>query len=125
MGYGTIHRWPTLLGHSERTRCLIGRSDAPFGLTFSQLRVGQLYVNCPDIGVETEQRLRQKRHAANFAHVFGDITATGFQIRGARCFFEDFGRVELDAAFMGNRRRCSEALVEPTEAASATTPPKG
>ncbi len=50
-----------------------------------------------------EQRLHQKRYAANFEHVFGDITAARFQIRDIRCLFEDFGdveQVEFNAAFM-------------------------
>ncbi len=53
MGYGTIHRRPNLLGiFPESTRCMIGRPGLPFGLAFSQLRVGQLYVKSPDIGVD-------------------------------------------------------------------------
>src|SRR5215213_6781952 len=53
MGYRAIHRRPNLLGiFPERTRCMIGRSGLPFGLAFSQLRVGQLYVKSPDIGID-------------------------------------------------------------------------
>src|SRR5260221_96936 len=31
---------------------MVGRARLPFGLAFRQLRVGQLYVKCPDIGVD-------------------------------------------------------------------------
>ena len=41
-----------------------------------------------------EQRLHQKRYAANLEHVFGNITAPWLQIRDIRCLFEDFGDVE-------------------------------
>src|SRR6187399_1636588 len=41
-----------------------------------------------------EQRLHQKRYAANLEHVFGNITAPRLQIRDIRCLFEDFGDVE-------------------------------
>src|SRR6478609_878949 len=52
-----------------------------------------------------EQRLHQQRNAANFKHVFCDITATWFQICDIRSLFEDFRNVEqieLDAAFIGD-----------------------
>src|SRR5262245_49961090 len=55
-----------------------------------------------------EQRLHQQRDAASFEHVFGDITATGLQIRDIRCLFEDFRdveEIEFDAAFMRDRRQ--------------------
>ncbi len=60
-----------------------------------------------------EQRLHQKRYAANLEHVFGDITATRFQIRDIWCLFEDFGdveQVELDAAFMSDRRQMQRSI---------------
>ena len=41
-----------------------------------------------------EQRLHQKRYAANFKHVFGEITAARLQIRDIGFFFEDFCSVE-------------------------------
>src|SRR5579885_1012280 len=41
-----------------------------------------------------EQGFHQKRHAACFEHILGDITAARFQIRDIRCLFEDFGDVE-------------------------------
>src|SRR5437763_4060840 len=55
-----------------------------------------------------EQRLHQKRNAANLKRVFGDITATGLQTRDIWCLFEDFGdvkQVELDAGLMRDRRQ--------------------
>ena len=55
-----------------------------------------------------EQRLHQQRNAASFEHIFGDIAAARFQIRDIRCLFEDFGdveQIELQAAFIGDRRQ--------------------
>ena len=60
-----------------------------------------------------EQSLHQQRHAACFEHVLGDITAARFQIRDIRCLFEDFGdveQVELDAAFMRDRRQMQRGI---------------
>ena len=60
-----------------------------------------------------EQRLHQQRNAASFEHVFGDITAAGFQIRDIRCPFEDFGdieQIEFDAAFVGDRRQMQRSI---------------
>ena len=60
-----------------------------------------------------EQRLHQKRYAASFEHVLGDITAARFQIRDIRCLFEDFGdveQVEFDAAFMRDRRQMQRRI---------------
>src|SRR4051812_47567067 len=45
MGYSPIHRRPNLLGiFPQRTRRMVSRARAPFGLTFSELGAGQLYV---------------------------------------------------------------------------------
>ncbi|OIQ67945.1 hypothetical protein GALL_504740 [mine drainage metagenome] len=55
-----------------------------------------------------EQRLHQKRYATSLKHIFGDITTARLQIRDIRCLFEDFGdvkKVELDTAFVSNRRQ--------------------
>src|SRR5216684_6289932 len=60
-----------------------------------------------------EQRLHQKRYATNLEHVFGDIATSWFQIRDIRCLFEDFGdieQVELDSAFMGDRRQMQGSI---------------
>src|ERR1700753_159702 len=55
MGDGTIYRGPDLLGVlPECTRCMVGRAGLPFGLTFGQLRVGQLYVKCAFHGVDLD-----------------------------------------------------------------------
>jgi hypothetical protein len=48
-----------------------------------------------------EQRFHQKRYAASFKHVFGDITTSRLQILDIGRFFDDFRdiiQVELDAA---------------------------
>src|SRR5476651_1394397 len=63
----------------------MGLAQLPFGLTFRQLHVGQLYVKCPDIGADL-------RYAANIADVFGDITTARLQTGDIRCLFEDFHR---------------------------------
>ena len=63
-----------------------------------------------------EQRLHQKRYAANFEHVFGNITAARLQIRDIRSLFEDFRnveQVELDAAFVGDRRQVQRSIGRP------------
>ena len=60
-----------------------------------------------------EQRLHQERNAASFEHVLGDITAARFQIRDIWCPFEDFGdveQIELDAAFMSDRRQMQRGI---------------
>src|SRR6266702_5430600 len=60
-----------------------------------------------------EQRLHQKRYAANFKHVFGDITTTRLQIRDIRCLFEDFchfEQVEFDAGLVRNRRQVQRSI---------------
>ena len=60
-----------------------------------------------------EQRLHQKRYAAYFEHVFGDITAAWLQIRDIRCHFEDFGDFEpceLDPAFVSDGRKVQRRI---------------
>ena len=60
-----------------------------------------------------EQRFHQQRNTASFEHVLGDITAARFQIRDIWCPFEDFGdveQVELDAAFMRDRRQMQRRI---------------
>src|SRR5882757_1564974 len=60
-----------------------------------------------------EQCLHQKRYATNLEHVFGNITTARLQIRDIWCLFEDFGdveQVELDAAFMRNRRQMQPGI---------------
>ena len=55
-----------------------------------------------------EQRLHQQRHAASLEHVLGDIAAARFQVGDIGCPLEDLGdveQVELDAAFVGDRRQ--------------------
>src|SRR4029077_17950448 len=48
MGHGAIHRWPNLLGIlPQRTRCVVSRSGLPFGLTFGEFGVSQIYVKSP------------------------------------------------------------------------------
>jgi len=41
-----------------------------------------------------EQCFHQQRYAANFKHVFGDITTARFQIRDIWCLFKDFGHIK-------------------------------
>src|SRR5262245_21689609 len=53
-----------------------------------------------------EKRPHQEWNASSLEHIFGDITATRFQIRDIRCLFEDLGhveQVELQAAFVRDR----------------------
>src|ERR1700690_1270887 len=60
-----------------------------------------------------EQCLHQIRHAPSLEHILGDITAARFQIRDIRCLFEDFGdveQIELDAAFMRDRRQMQRGI---------------
>ena len=60
-----------------------------------------------------EQRLHQERYAANFEHVFGDITAARLQIRDIRCPFEDLGhveQVEFDAALVRDGRKMQRRI---------------
>ena len=55
-----------------------------------------------------EKGLEHERHAASFEQVLGDIAAGRFQIRDIRCPFQDFGdgeQIEVDAAFMRDRRQ--------------------
>src|SRR6478609_6118979 len=55
MGHSPINRRPNLLGiFPQRTRRMISLSGLPFGLTFSELGVGQLYVKSPDVGVDLD-----------------------------------------------------------------------
>jgi hypothetical protein len=46
---------------------MVGLARLPFGLTLSELRVGQLYVKCPDIGVDLDDIAvpQQRDRAAN------------------------------------------------------------
>src|SRR5215472_9327278 len=60
-----------------------------------------------------KQRLHQQRHPTSFEQVFGDITTARFQIRDIWCPFEDGGdveQVELDPAFVGDRRQVQRAI---------------
>src|SRR5262245_13035507 len=41
-----------------------------------------------------EEGLHQQRYPPSFEHVFGDITAAGFQIRDIWCLFEDLGHIK-------------------------------
>src|SRR6201986_2071962 len=59
---------PDLLGiFPQCSRCMIGLSWLPFGLTFGQLRVGQLYVKCSHDGVDLDDVavLQQRDRAAD------------------------------------------------------------
>ena len=60
-----------------------------------------------------EQRPHEQRHPAGFEHILGDITAARLQICDIRCLFEDFGdveQIELDAAFMRDRRQMQRGI---------------
>ncbi len=60
-----------------------------------------------------EKRLHQKRYATCFEHIFGDITAARLQICDIRRLLEDFGdvkQVELDAAFVRDRRQVQRGI---------------
>src|SRR6202000_1086140 len=54
-GNRATHRGLNLLSvFPQHTRCMVGLAGLPFGLTFGQLRVGQLYVKSPDHRVDLD-----------------------------------------------------------------------
>ena len=60
-----------------------------------------------------QQCLHQNWNAANFEHVFGDITATRLQIGDIRCLFEDFRhieQIEFDTAFVSDCRQMQRGI---------------
>ena len=88
---------------------LIGRThDVLLGVPFHARQIlrdrppGDRHAVAVQVTV-VEQRLHQKRHAASFEQILGDIAAARFQIGDIWCPFEDLGdvkKVELDPAFM-------------------------
>src|ERR1700722_11858054 len=55
MGNGTRHSRSDLLGIlPQRARRMVSRARPPFGLALGQFRLGQLYVKCPDGGVDLD-----------------------------------------------------------------------
>src|ERR1700744_5116364 len=82
VGNRATNRGPNLLGvFPQHTRCMVGLAGLPFGLTFGELRVGQLYVKCADHGVDLDDVavLQQADRAANgrFRPDVTDAEATG------------------------------------------------
>src|SRR3954452_9523932 len=55
MGYSPVHRRPNLLGiFPQRTRRVVSLSRRPFGFTFGEFGVGQLYVKNSGLGVDLD-----------------------------------------------------------------------
>src|SRR5512138_1870860 len=55
MGHSPVHRRPNLLGiFPQRTRRVVSLSGQPFGFTFGEFGVGQLYVKGPGLGVDLD-----------------------------------------------------------------------
>src|ERR1700761_8620470 len=55
VGHRPTDSGPNLLGvFPQRTRCMMGLAWLPFGLTFGEFGVGQLYVKCPDHGIDLD-----------------------------------------------------------------------
>jgi hypothetical protein len=60
-----------------------------------------------------EQRLHQKRDAAGFEHVLGDVSAARLEIGDVRRTLHDGGdveEIELNAAFVGDRRQMQRTI---------------
>ena len=60
-----------------------------------------------------EQRLHQQRNAAGLEHVLGDVSAARLQVGDVGRPLEDLGdveEVELDAAFMRDRRQMQRGI---------------
>src|SRR5580698_11517732 len=96
---------------------MVGRAGLPFGLTFGQLRVGQLYVKSPDFSVDLDDGavLQQRDRTADrrFRADMADAEAAG---RTREPAIGDQGNLAAHA-LPGQRRRGREHLAHTGTAA--------
>src|SRR6185436_6643894 len=85
MGHSPSHRRPNLLGiFPQRTRRVVSLSRLPFGSTFGEFGVGQLYVKSPDVGVDLDNvAILQQGDRAPYGRLRPDM-ADAEPTRGAR-----------------------------------------
>jgi hypothetical protein len=106
MGYCPTDRWSNLLSiFPKRTRRMVSRASAPFGLALGELLVAQIYVKSTGDGVDLDDVaiLEQPDRAADggFRPDMADAEATGGSgeaaVGGPIGLLEDGDIIEIDA----------------------------